>query len=208
MHSLILVFQVARALAREPELVDAGKLVKGLQVELRYATKDNFMGENMYGDLRACYLHRDAAAMLSDAQDYLVRVHPELRLHVYDCARPASVQWRMWGRVKGTASQKYVANPARGSIHSYGCAVDLTVAREDGTPLDMGTPYDFFGERAHPALEIGMLESGELTGEQVANRLILREAMLRAGFRLLPHEWWHFDCASQTETRKRYKLIP
>jgi zinc D-Ala-D-Ala dipeptidase len=146
--------------------------------------------------------------MLSDAQDDLMQAHPDLRLHVYDCARPASVQWRMWGKVKGTPSQKYVGNPAHGSIHSYGCAVDLTVADKDGNAIDMGTPYDFFGPKAHPALEKKLFEKGELTSAQLANRHILREVMLRAGFHMLQHEWWHFDCASQSESRTRYQLIP
>ena len=190
------------------DLVDASKLVEELQVELRYATRNNFMGKNVYGDLDRCYLNRDAAAMLAEAQAELMRAHPDLRLHVFDCARPASVQVRMWDIVRGTPSSKYVASPKTGSIHSYGCAVDLTVARADGTPLDMGTPYDHFGHEAEPSIELKLLSDGVLTGDQVANRLILREVMLRAGFRVLMHEWWHFDCASQSETKKRYRQIP
>jgi len=107
-----------------------------------------------------------------------------------------------------TPSSKYVASPKTGSIHSYGCAVDLTVARADGTPLDMGTPYDHFGQEAEPSIELKLLNDGVFTGDQIANRMILREVMLRAGFRVLLHEWWHFDCATQAETRKRYRQIP
>ena len=195
-------------LERNTDLVDAGKMAKGLLVELKYASSDNFLKKNVYGDLDRCYLNRDAAAMLGEAQAELMRAHPDLRLRVYDCARPASVQVRMWDIVRGTPSSKYVASPKTGSIHSYGCAVDLTVARVDGTPLDMGTPYDHFGHEAEPSIELKLLADGVLTGDQVANRLILREVMLRAGFRVLLHEWWHFDCASQSETRKRYRQIP
>ncbi len=194
-------------LEKDPDLLDAAKLAPGLQVELRYATSSNFLKQNVYGDLDRCFLNRDAAAMLGEAQAELVRAHPDLRLHVFDCARPVSVQLKMWDIVKGTPSSKYVASPKTGSIHSYGCAVDLTVAREDGTPLDMGTPYDHFGPEAEPRHELELLQQGVLSADQVANRLILREVMLRAGFRILMHEWWHFDCATQSETRRRYRQI-
>lgn len=217
MHALILDLiisvlmqsgSVARRMANQAELIDASTIVKELQVELKYSTADNFMGEDLYGDLEACYLHRNAAAMLANAQDELIATHPNLRLHVYDCARPGSVQWKMWAKVKGTPSQKYVGNPRNGSIHSFGCAVDLTVATKDGKPLDMGTPYDFFGREAHPAAEAEMLANGTLTQAQIDHRKILRKVMLGAEFKGLSHEWWHFDCAGQSETRKEYPFIP
>jgi D-alanyl-D-alanine dipeptidase len=199
---------VKGALARHPGLVDAATVAKELQVELKYATRDNFMGRNVYGGIATCFLQKDAAAMLARAQDALVRAHPELRLHAYDCARPSWVQRVMWDLVKGTPQQPYVADPSKGSIHNFGCAVDLTVAARDGTPIDMGTPFDFFGDLARPDQEIDALENGKLTAEQAANRLVLREAMLRAGFRMLAHEWWHFDCATHADTRRKYKIIP
>jgi D-alanyl-D-alanine dipeptidase len=199
---------VKDALAHHPGLVDAATIGKELQVELKYATRDNFLGRSVYGDLAACWLQRDAADMLARAQDALVRAHPDLRLHVYDCARPSWVQRAMWAIVKDTPRRPYVADPAKGSIHNFGCAVDLTVAARDGTPVDMGTPFDTFGDLARPDREIDALEEGKLTGAQVANRLVLREAMLRAGFRMLANEWWHFDCASHADTRKKYKIIP
>jgi zinc D-Ala-D-Ala dipeptidase len=199
---------VARTLERQPELVDATKIVNELQVDLKYATKDNFTGQNLYGDLDRCFLHRDAAAMLAEAQDVLMTLRPDLRLHAYDCARPATVQWRMWAVVKGTPSQKYVANPKNGSIHSYGCAIDLTIATREGKPVDMGTPYDFFGAAAHPENEAELLALGELSNDQVKNRRLLRKVMTGAGFRSISHEWWHFDCAPHAETRRRFKIIP
>jgi D-alanyl-D-alanine dipeptidase len=116
----------------------------------------------------------------------------------------------MWDVVKGTPQQGYVANPHTppGSIHNTGCAVDLSVwDSATNSPVDMGTPYDFFGKKAHPAKEVELWKSGELTGTQLANRLALREAMLRAGWRILGHEWWHFDCAAGGVARKRYPVI-
>jgi len=88
--------------------------------------------------------------------------------------------------------QGYVANPHTppGSIHNTGCAVDLSVwDTSTRAAVDMGSPYNFFGARAHPAKEVELWKKGQLTGEQWANRLALREAMLRAGFRPLGHEW-------------------
>ena len=205
---LLLLAGLAETMARHPGLVDAKTVVKELQVELKYAGKDNFMGRAVYGDLSTCFLQKDAAAMLARAQQALVAAHPELRLRVYDCARPAWVQRIMWDIVKGTPQQPYVADPAKGSIHNFGCAVDLTVATREGKPLDMGSRYDFFGDLARPDREIEQLGDGTLAPDAAANRLILREVMLRAGFQMLPHEWWHFDCASPAETRKRYKMIP
>lgn len=199
---------VEDAMARHPGLVDAATVVAELQVDLRYATADNFLGRPVYGNLRACYLQKDAAAMLARAQELLMQTRPEWRLRVLDCARPLWVQREMWKLVKGTPQQGYVADPARRSVHNFGCAVDLTVATRDGAPLDMGTAFDFFGDLAHPEHEIALLEQGRLRPEQVANRLALREVMLRAGFRPLRHEWWHFDCASQQDTRRRYREIP
>jgi D-alanyl-D-alanine dipeptidase len=210
MPALMLLLQtlsVAQTLAQRADLVDAASVVPGLQVELRYAGADNFMHEAVYGDLAVCYLAKDAAQMLARAAAALAAAHPDLRLHVWDCARPASIQRRMWAIVKGTPAQPYVADPAKGSIHGYGCAVDITVASAAGAPLDMGTPHDFFGRRAEPSAELELLERGELRPEQVANRLILREAMLRAGFHVLANEWWHFDCATQAETRRRFRMI-
>jgi zinc D-Ala-D-Ala dipeptidase len=199
---------VERAMAGHPGLVDAATVVAELQIDLRYATADNFLGRPVYGELRRCYLQKDAAAMLARAQELLVRAHPEWRLRALDCARPLWVQREMWKLVKGTPQQGYVADPDRRSVHNFGCAVDLTVATRDGVALDMGTAFDFFGDLAHPEHEIALLEQGRLRPEQVANRLALREVMLRAGFRPLRNEWWHFDCASQADTRQRYREIP
>jgi D-alanyl-D-alanine dipeptidase len=199
---------VEQTMARHPGLVDAATVARELQVDLRYATADNFLGRPVYGDLRACYLQKDAAAMLARAQELLVRAHPEWRLRVLDCARPVWVQREMWKLVKGTPQQDYVANPDQRSVHNFGCAVDLTVATRDGAALDMGTAFDFFGDLAHPEHELALLEQGRLRPEQVANRLALREVMVRAGFRPLRNEWWHFDCASQKDTRRRYREIP
>lgn len=189
--------------------VRARDVVPSLTVELKYATTDNFMGKNVYGTFEECYLQADAAHMLAKAAEDLHRKNPHLHLHAYDCARPRSVQLLMWELVKDTPQAPYVADPNKngGSIHNYGCAIDLTLADEANTPLDMGTPFDHFGPEAHPAKEDELLAAGVLSQQQVENRRLLRQVMRSAGFRPLRHEWWHFDCASRAEALKRYPLI-
>lgn len=192
-----------------PGIVDASTLVPRLQVELEYATDDNFLGKNVYGGLSKCYLHEDAAKMLARADGELHRLRPDLRLHAWDCLRPRRVQLMMWEVVKGTDQQAYVANPhsKTGSIHNYGCAIDLTLADEDGRTIDMGTKFDHFGKLAHPREEIRFRSDGKLTADQLANRLLLRLVMSRAGFLPLSNEWWHFNCATPKATRRKYRLI-
>jgi zinc D-Ala-D-Ala dipeptidase len=195
-------------MARTKGLVDAGKQAPRLLVKLKYSTTDNFLKKDVYGDLERCYLQRDAARMLARAAKQLARQRPDLRLLAYDCARPLSVQRQMWKLVKGTREQPYVANPRGGSMHNLGCAVDLTLARADGRPLSMGTPFDFTGRRAQPRLERKMVLAGKLSSEQWANRLLLRQVMVQAGFIPLAIEWWHFDCATRRAARKSYRQIP
>lgn len=192
-----------------PGLVDVTS-VAPVRVELKYGTADNFMHKDVYGGLKRCFLVDDAANMLQQAYSLLHAAHPTWTFVMYDCARPRRVQLIMWDVVKGTPQQGYVANPHTppGSIHNTGCAVDLSVwDTATNTAVDMGTPYDFFGKKAHPAKEVELWKSGELTSTQLANRLALREAMLRAGWRILGHEWWHFDCAAGGVARKRYPVI-
>jgi len=199
---------VRDTLAHQPDLVDARTVVPDLQVELRYATRDNFLHEAVYGDLDVCYLHKDAAALLARAAAALARVRSDLHLHVYDCARPAWVQRKMWAIVEGTPQKAYVADPRKGSLHGTGCAVDITLADGAGAPLDMGSPHDDFTRRAEPRAELELLDKGELTGDEEANRLLLREVMLRGGFRVLANEWWHFDCATRADAARKYRMIP
>lgn len=187
-------------------LIDAASVVPGLEVALAYSTADNFLGRDVYGELNTCFLQVQAATMLKAAATALALTRPDLHLYAYDCARPVSVQEQMWAVVKGTPQQGYVADPAVGSVHNLGCAIDLTLADSRG-PLDMGTSFDFFGEAAQPRAERKLLLAGTLSGAQIANRLVLREVMVRAGFFPLDHEWWHFDCMPGSEARKRFTPV-
>jgi D-alanyl-D-alanine dipeptidase len=198
--------------ALEQKLIDAGlvdiqSIDPSIQVELKYATTDNFLKENVYGELTRCYLQPSVANKLVKAQEILQKGHPNLSLLVYDGVRPRSVQYKMWEIVKGTEQQKYVASPHSGSMHNYGASVDLTLAREDGTPLDMGTPFDFFGPLAQPRYEQQYLESGELSQQQLDNRRTLRAAMLAAGFHGILSEWWHFNAFPRDTFKQRFQRV-
>jgi D-alanyl-D-alanine dipeptidase len=207
----ILSEQVSEA---EQALIDAGlvdvqTLDSTIRVELKYSTTDNFVGVDVYGDLSKAYLQKEPARKLVKAQRYLRETHPGYRLLIYDAARSRRVQQILWDTLQKPAKLKplYVADPKVGSIHNYGAAVDLTVTDPTGKPLDMGTGYDFFGELAYPSKEEVLLQQGKLTQEQLDNRMILREAMRRAGFTPIESEWWHFNALSLVRCRQQYGII-
>jgi D-alanyl-D-alanine dipeptidase len=191
-------------------LVEVQQAIPGILVELKYATTDNFMHKNVYGCLQKAYLQKEVVARLKKAQDYLSASHPGYHLLIYDATRPLSKQWDLWNALPQyppKVRRNYVANPAEHSIHNYGSAVDLTVADEQGRPLDMGTPFDFFGEMAYPSREKVLLASGKLTKEAYNNRLILRKAMVRGGFMPIEYEWWHFNAFSRAEAKRRFAVL-
>lgn len=192
---------------RTQGLVDVATLVPTLAVDLRYSTPENFMHADVYGSFARCYLQPEVAKRLVAAAAALAKAQPESRLLVYDCARPRRVQVIMWELVKGTPEQRYVASPKAGSIHNFGAAVDLTLADAQGKPLDMGSPYDFFGDLAEPRHEERLLASGALTAAQLNNRRLLRTLMTDAGFRSIPNEWWHFDAYSRAQAKARFAIV-
>lgn len=192
-----------------PDLVDVEGLDARFVLDIRYATKDNFFGQRVYPEAR-CILVREAADMVVKAQAWLDAHHPGLRLLFKDCYRPNPIQHVLWDAVKGTKKARYVANPntRTGSIHSYGAAVDLTLADAKGKELDMGTPYDHLGRLAEPRHEEEYLASGKLTKQQVKNRRILRKAMRTGGgFKMIRNEWWHFNAAPSKVIRKKYRRL-
>lgn len=192
---------------KEAGLVNVRELDKTIQVKLMYSTTDNFLKEDVYGELSEAYLYPEPAALLVKAQKILNQKKPGYSLLIYDAARPRAVQYKMWQIVKGTSQQPYVANPAGGSIHNFGAAVDLTIVDSNGVALDMGTPYDFFGDLAQPRYEEKFLKEGKLSTQQIANRKLLRDVMTGAGFISLASEWWHFSAGSNSEIKSRYKII-
>ena len=107
------------------DMIDVSQLNNSILVKLAYSTTDNFLNSDVYGDLENCYLRREVAEMLNRAQIVLDQKREGYRLILYDCLRPRSVQYGMWRLVKGTEQEGYVADPATGSVHNFGAAVDL-----------------------------------------------------------------------------------
>ncbi|WP_439483076.1 M15 family metallopeptidase [Cyclobacterium plantarum] len=199
----------------EKRLIDAGlvniqDIIPEVQVELKYSTEDNFFGKDVYGELSRCYMQPEVGEMLKNAYRELKSRHPDLTFLVYDAVRPQSVQQILWDELDKPDSIKplYVADPQKGSLHNFGVAVDLTLAYAgSGEPLDMGTGYDFFGYAAYPDREEEMLASGKISEEQVANRKILREVMLAAGFSGIGSEWWHFNAYSRKVAGEKFDIV-
>ena len=188
--------------------VNVLKIDSTMSVELMYAKPDNFVGEKMYNFSEA-YLHPKAAEALKKANKLLKEINPNLHLRVYDAARPMSVQQKMWNKVKGTAQQNYVSNPANGGgLHNYGLAVDVTIADSKGDTLPMGTTIDALTYKSHIDREEELVRTGKRTAEAAKNRLLLRTVMQKAGFRPLRSEWWHFNYTTRADARKNYRVIP
>ncbi len=194
---------------RAAGLVDVTSLDSTIRVDLRYSTTDNFTGIDVYGDFNRCYLQPDVAEKLVKAQAFLRAKYPYYSLVVYDAVRPLHIQRLMWDTIRLPPGQKtkYLSNPDNGSLHNYGAAVDAGIVDDHGFALDMGTPYDFFGEKAHPVKEQEMLASGELTHRQVLNRELLREVMRKAGFFGIQTEWWHFNSCRRNEAAEKYQMV-
>jgi len=190
-------------------LVDVHKLDTAIEVEMKYSTKDNLIGYDVYGDFNKAYLQNDVAKKLANAQKYLAELKPEYRLIVYDAARPLSVQQKMWDSVKLPEYEKpkYIANPKIGSLHNYGCAVDVSIVDSNNKALDMGSPFDFMGEISFPQKEDNLLMLGKLSQKQVDNRRLLRKVMKLAGFSSTLTEWWHFNSCSIQTAKNKYKII-
>jgi D-alanyl-D-alanine dipeptidase len=181
--------------------------IAGIAVDLRYATPNNFIGRDLYSPYDCAWLHVDAAAALARVVAWLKEKRPGCTPLVLDALRPQRVQQQLWDALEGTGLQMYLANPERGSIHSYGMALDITILDEDGRELDMGTGFDDMTELSHPKLEEGFLQTGALTGLQVAHRRLLRDAMFQAGFVGINTEWWHFDCGDRNLVRQTFRRV-
>jgi len=168
---------------RKPDLVELTKLDPTIRLDIRYATKNNFLGKAVYKQRRA-FLQRPAA-------EALVRVNQILRrqgygLVVFDGYRPWAVTKVFWD-VTPPDKKIFVADPAKGSRHNRGCAVDLSLFDlKTGELVKMPSEYDEMTERAHINYECGTAEAKRL-------RELLRAAMSAEGFAVYEPEWWHYD---------------
>ncbi|QIR36680.1 M15 family metallopeptidase [Tolypothrix sp. PCC 7910] len=164
----------------DARLVDIQSINKNVLLDIRYATPNNFLKKKLYPEAR-CVLRYGAAKQLSLVQQDLAK--NKLSLKVYDCYRPLSVQKEMW---KILPDERYVGNPAKGSRHNRGAAVDLTLIDSNGKELEMPSAFDAFTQASHRDYSGGSVQSRK-------NRQTLEDAMQKRGFTGLATEWWHFD---------------
>jgi D-alanyl-D-alanine dipeptidase len=189
-------------------LIDIKTIDSSIQVDLVNSDpKKNYFRENYYNGLNKAYLRKEVAIKLANAQKILKAKHPQFSLLILDAARPRSVSKMMFDKMKGTRFEKYVANPAMGSMHNYGIAVDLTIVDEKGKELDMGfSPFrkstlELYWQLAK--MKIGF----KLNKEQKENRKLLSDTMKKAGFLPLSFEWWHFNGMPKDRARQKYQII-
>lgn len=178
------------------------RAIDGIAVDLRYAHEGNFTGRVLYRGIDCAWLRREAADGLRAAAAQLARARPGWRLVVLDALRPQRVQQAIWDEFAGGGLEQYFAHPERGSIHSWGLAVDATLQDASGRELDMGSAFDAMTPLSHPELEPRHLALGVLRAEQVDARRTLREAMAAGGFAGIGNEWWHFDHGDRVAVRR------
>jgi D-alanyl-D-alanine dipeptidase len=191
-------------------LVDVQTVDSTIWIDLKYATSDNFMEKDVYGCLRRCYLQPDVAQRIAAVQKELKSIDSTLSLKIFDGLRPRSVQQYMWDILDMPVEEKtkFVSNPKNGSLHNFGAAVDITIVNTlTGEELDMGAPYDYIGVLAWPKKEPELLANGELTQEQVNNRILLRKVMKAGYFTNIQTEWWHFNACSREKAYQIYTIV-
>ena len=190
-------------------LLNVHALNPNIRVHLRYTVTNNFLHTDLYGCLETAYLQIEAASMMSKAQDALTALDSNLHLLTWDATRPRSVQWKMWKALQMPLDQKvrFVSNPRNGSLHNFGCAVDLTICNQDNIPLDMGTDFDYFGRAASTRNEALLVTEGLLTQQQLENRRLLRRVMRQVGFSTISSEWWHFNAMSREAANAKYSIV-
>ena len=176
--------------------------LRGVPFDLRYAGTNNFAGRVLYGGMDCAWLRSEAAAGVETAAAWLHAKRPGWRILVLDALCPQRVQEAIWCDVVGTDMQHYFADPVRGSIHSFGMALDVTLLDPDGQEADMGTGFDEMTLASHPALHDQHLASGALTPAHVQQRDWLSRAMQQGGFQGIPTEWWHFDHGDRAQVRR------
>jgi D-alanyl-D-alanine dipeptidase len=167
----------------ENRLVELKTRIPSLEYELRYASSNNFVGKPMYPTrTRVTFLRKPAAEALQKVQQELNS--QGLGLKIWDAYRPYSVTVAFWELIR---DERYVANPAKGSGHNRGIAIDLTLIEiASGKEIDMGTGFDHFSDTAHHSFN-------QLPIPVSSNRNLLRTTMEKHGFKYYEEEWWHYS---------------
>lgn len=163
------------------KLVNLKKIIPDIELDIRYATKDNFTKKQIYDEPEA-YLLENVAQALKQVNNELKPLGYKLK--VFDAYRPISAQRKMW---QAFPDERYVLNPDKGGgRHTRGTTVDLTLVKLDGSEVKMPTEFDCFEETAHSDYK-------NLPQEIINNRELLKYTMKKYGFCSFEYEWWHFD---------------
>ncbi|KYQ93332.1 beta-lactamase family protein [Tieghemostelium lacteum] len=171
-------------------LVDLTTLSKTFQLDIKYATEENFSGIQLYKEAKA-FLHKDAAKQLVKAHEWLSE-NFGLGIVIFDAYRPWSITWTMAESVCEEFRGKYVADPKKGSVHNRGGAVDISLYHiKTGEQVTMSSDYDELSIRSHRSYFGG-------TSQQRWYRKLLTMVMMNYSFAPYPQEWWHFDYQSST----------
>lgn len=171
-------------------LVEITESSHNIVLDLRYATPNNFTGETIY-TINKCFLHTEAVPLLEKTIQLAAKLG--YRIKIFDAFRSQAAQEKLW---KICPDPNYVAPPERGSAHTRGVAIDLTLINDQGEELDMGTPFDSFEIASHHG-------SLTLSAEASRNRYLLLGIMMSAGWDLYVNEWWHYQLFKARE----YPLI-
>jgi peptidase M15D vanX D-ala-D-ala dipeptidase len=174
--------------AQQSDFVLLKSLSPDFVFDMKYATPNNFLKQAVY-DCGDCYLRKSTAEALVKANAEFLKLG--YRIKLFDCYRPLAVQKKMWKILPGT---HYVANPAKGSKHNRGAAVDLTLVNKDGNELDMGTPFDFFGKEAHHTCTT-------LPKKVLENRKLLKDILNKYNFKSIYSEWWHYEYRPEMQSK-------
>jgi len=175
--------QYSRQIKLKPDkrLVEISKYIPGIQLDIRYATTDNFMHQRMYNQARA-FTRLPVANALKAVQAELKT--QGLGLKIYDGYRPYTITEKFYTKA---SDKHFVADPKKGSKHNRGCAIDLSLINlKTGKELDMPTSFDSFSAKA-------AADYKDLPAAIIQNRELLKKVMQSHGFRVLDNEWWHFD---------------
>jgi len=164
------------------KMIELQKIIPNIKYELHYATKDNFTKVRLYPkNLTKTFLRKKPAEALAEAAKELSTMG--IGFMIWDAYRPYSVTQKFWELIH---DERYVANPAKGSGHNRGIAIDLTlIDLKTGEELNMPTKFDDFSEKAHHGFQ-------HLSPIQIKNREILKSTMEKHGFLKFQTEWWHY----------------
>jgi len=165
----------------DKRLVDIKKVIPQIQLDIRYATTNNFTQHKMYKQARA-FARLPVVMALKDVEDELKA--KGLGLKIYDAYRPYAVTVHFY---EVTPDTNFVADPRRGSKHNRGCAIDLSlIDLKTGKELDMPTGFDSFSRKASA-------DYPDLPQKEINNRELLKSVMQKHGFHVIGTEWWHYD---------------